>query len=242
VKHPAPEFKRRLRRGDHGNDVIALQRALHKAGIRRGKPSSHYRGPTADQVHKYKHHFNLTPADGDVCGKRMWSDLIHRGFFDGYDVWLVAHEPDPTPQPSDERLAARHAAAVAYALRGSIGYDQQRPMLDMDPLPNLDTIMDCSEFWKWCRRCGGMSPGDNYGWAYGNTESLKQFGHRITSAQLRIADAAFYGVGSTSDPFHMALYAGGGMVYSHGSSAGPYFLPMGYRTVRELRTYEPLPA
>jgi hypothetical protein len=239
MSHPAPPYRRPLHRGDHGADVIALQRALHKAGMRDGQPSGEFKDPTVLQVAHYKRHFRFAHPVG-VVHEPMWHDLIHRGFFDGYDVWLVTHMPKPKPPPSDQRLLARHAAAVAYALRGRIGYIQQRPMQDMAPLPNLDEWTDCSEFWKWCRRCGGMSPGDNDGWAYGNTESLKQFGHSISSSQLRIADAVFYGTGSTSDPFHMALYAGGGMVYSMGSSPGPYYLPMGYRTVRQMRTYEPL--
>lgn len=231
-------FRRELHQGMGGVDVTVLQRALIKDGVRRDHPSGKFARLTHDNVVAYKHKHGLTPADG-VVRAGMWRHLQQARLFDHYDVWLFEEKPPaPTTTPRDRALAA---AARSYALRGLIGYIQQRPMRDMDVYPNLNTEMDCSEAWKWWRRCGGMSPGDDYGWAYGNTESLKMFGTRLASpGQLRVADAVFYGTGTEFDPFHIGFYAGLLRVYSHGSVGGPYFLPMDYRTVREMRTYEPL--
>lgn len=231
-------FRRVLHKGMRGVDVTVLQRALIKDGERHSHPSGTFKQLTHDEVIAYKRKHDLSPTDG-VVRAAMWMHLQQHRLFDPYDAWLFEEQP-PAPTATN-RDRALQAAARSYALRGMIGYIQQRPMRDMAVYPNLNTEMDCSEAWKWWRHCGGMSPGDNLGWGYGNTDSLKEFGTRLAhESQLRVADAVFYGTGTQSDPYHVGFSAGLARVYSHGSWGGPYYLPIDYRTVREMRTYEPL--
>lgn len=66
--------------------------------------------------------------------------------------------------------------------------------------------------------------GENWGGGY--TGTLKDHGKRVYGA-LIVGDEVHYGPGSGS---HVAIYIGGGFVFSHGSEGGPYKLPVHYRS------------
>lgn len=51
---------------------------------------------------------------------------------------------------------------------------------------------------------------------------------------LKIGDLIFYGDQGGGIPEHVAVYVGGGMVFSHGSEGGPYILNMDYRSDRRM--------
>lgn len=56
----------------------------------------------------------------------------------------------------------------------------------------------------------------------------------IHDANLKIGDLIFYGYQGGGIPEHVAVYIGGGKVFSHGSSAGPYILDLDYRSDRRM--------
>lgn len=65
-------------------------------------------------------------------------------------------------------------------------------------------------------------------WTSGYTGTQLRHGKPVIhEANLKIGDLVFYGHGWPGQ--HVALYLGGGQVFSHGSEAGPYKLPVHYR-------------
>lgn len=62
-------------------------------------------------------------------------------------------------------------------------------------------------------------------WLGGYTGTLKEHGRRVTG-HLIVGDEVHYGGGTGH---HVAVYIGGGMVFSHGSEGAPYKLPVHYR-------------
>lgn len=62
-------------------------------------------------------------------------------------------------------------------------------------------------------------------WRAGYTGTQRNHGRRVTG-KLLVGDLIHYGPGVG---LHVAIYIGGGMVFSHGSERGPYKLPVHYR-------------
>lgn len=56
----------------------------------------------------------------------------------------------------------------------------------------------------------------------------------IHDASLKIGDLIYYGDQGGGVPEHVALYIGGGRVFSHGSMAGPFISPLDYRNDRRM--------
>lgn len=56
----------------------------------------------------------------------------------------------------------------------------------------------------------------------------------VHDKNLKIGDLIFYGDQSGGIPEHVAVYIGGGMVFSHGSEGGPYILNLDYRNDRRM--------
>lgn len=56
----------------------------------------------------------------------------------------------------------------------------------------------------------------------------------VHDANLMIGDLIFYGNQGGGVPEHVAVYMGGGMVFSQGSEAGPFLLPLDYRKDRRM--------
>lgn len=67
-------------------------------------------------------------------------------------------------------------------------------------------------------------------WRAGYTGTLRTHGYDIRTpglaGHLIVGDEVHYGPGTGS---HVAIYIGGGFVFSHGSEGGPYKLPWNYR-------------
>lgn len=102
---------------------------------------------------------------------------------------------------------------------------------------------DCSAFTTWCL-WNGL---DHYGvrdtvngqrWQAGWTGTQVQHGKRVAhESNVLRADLALYG-NPTGGSGHVAICIGGGKVISHGSEAGPFLLPIHYRSdLREIRRY-----
>lgn len=96
---------------------------------------------------------------------------------------------------------------------------------------------DCSSFATWvlwdatraysaARRTDFVN---GQGWKAGHTGSLVTKGHEVSLNELRILDLVFYGDEGWR-PKHVAVYVGAGKVVSHGSEAGPFLLPVRYRS------------
>lgn len=65
-------------------------------------------------------------------------------------------------------------------------------------------------------------------WRAGYTGTILQHGKRVIhEGNAQVGDLAIYGNGWPGQ--HVAVCLGGGWVFSHGSEAGPYKLPLHYR-------------
>lgn len=70
-------------------------------------------------------------------------------------------------------------------------------------------------------------------WSAGYTGTIAAHGKLVRKlAHAQIGDAVLYGPAPTFE--HVATYIGGGMVFSHGSEAGPFKLPIDYRPDRHM--------
>lgn len=56
----------------------------------------------------------------------------------------------------------------------------------------------------------------------------------VHDKNLKIGDLIFYGNQGGGIPEHVAVYVGGGKVFSHGSMGGPYILDLDYRDDRRM--------
>lgn len=72
-------------------------------------------------------------------------------------------------------------------------------------------------------------------WTAGYTGSMYQNGVLVKhDSNLKIGDLIFYGDQGGGIPEHVAVYIGGGHVFSHGGEGGPYILPLDYRRDRRM--------
>jgi hypothetical protein len=70
-------------------------------------------------------------------------------------------------------------------------------------------------------------------WVAGFTGTQYNHGKRVIhDSNLKIGDLIFYGDQGGGVPEHVAVYVGGGYVFSHGSEGGPYILRLDYRSDR----------
>lgn len=85
---------------------------------------------------------------------------------------------------------------------------------------------DCSAFVTWCLwnalhvGYGRPDTVNGEGWTGGYTGTLLEHGREVASPEP--GDAVIYGTGWPGQ--HTALYTGGGLVVSHGSSQGPLLI------------------
>lgn len=138
------------------------------------------------------------------------------------------------------RNAAVGAAMVALDKRDRVHYTQgpQR----WDGIDNhryarrgdFPRFADCSSFVTWCIYQGVRfydlrDTVNGANWKAGFTGTILNHGKTVVHREsVRKADLVVYGAaGSTGR--HVAICVGGGMVISHGSEGGPYFLPIDYR-------------
>lgn len=67
------------------------------------------------------------------------------------------------------------------------------------------------------------------------TGSMYKHGKAVLhDKNLKVGDLIFYGDQGGGVPEHVAMYIGGGMVFSHGSEGGPYILHIDYRDDRRM--------
>lgn len=100
---------------------------------------------------------------------------------------------------------------------------------------------DCSStatwlFWDAMGRAYGVGDIVNHAhWAAGYTGTMYQSGKEVKhDSNLKIGDLIFYGDQGGGIPEHVAVYVGGGHVFSHGGEAGPFILRLDYRPDRRM--------
>ena len=72
---------------------------------------------------------------------------------------------------------------------------------------------------------------NNADWRSGYTGTQVNHGVRVKhKLNWRRGDLIFYGDQGGGVPKHVAMYVGNGMVVSHGSEGGPYYVPWNYRS------------
>lgn len=150
-------------------------------------------------------------------------------------------------QLAQERQFAVQAAQVALAHRAAVHYTQgarrwdglDRGLLGMQG--HYPSYADCSSFVTWClwnaMRIHHLPDTVNgTAWRSGYTGTLLRHGTQVAERSVLPGDLVFYGSGFPGK--HVALCIGRGLVISHGSEAGPFQLPMHYRSdFMQIRRY-----
>jgi hypothetical protein len=239
-------FRRQLKIGSVGSDVVAVKRALHKLGgyyIPRGRPITPLYGPLLKiQLRRWQKKHMKQPGDGSY-GRRTHQAFLNRHAFDAYGAWLMKNADWRTPEER-RREAVVRAAMFGAANTALIHYTQGPGRMSgvrgkVKP-PNVPPFEDCSSFATWCYWLADQDVGavaDPNGLAYdgyGFTGTMIAHGQRTNAP--RPGDLVFYGSGSI--PSHVTIYIGHGKCVSHGSESGPKVLPVDYRRDRtQYRTY-----
>jgi hypothetical protein len=100
---------------------------------------------------------------------------------------------------------------------------------------------DCSAMATWllwdamARPYGVRDLVNGAAWRAGYTGTQYTRGKAVQhDKNLKVGDLIFYGNQGGGIPEHVAIYIGGGKVFSHGSEAGPYILGLDYRRDRRM--------
>jgi cell wall-associated NlpC family hydrolase len=231
-------FKRTIRRGYVGPDCYAVKRALSAAGNGPwGGWGSVPRlfGPYAVINLKNFQKERALVVDG-VYGLATHRKLAP--FFDQYGRWLMGQ----TKVLSTEDLkrqkivaTAMHGYANRYGMHYTQGWMRMQGVKQRIKPPAYPRYEDCSSFATWCYWVAGVADPNGLGYnGYGFTGTLATHGRAISYPYAKPGDLVFYG----RFPYnHVTVYVGKGMCVSHGSEAGPLFLPYNYRTVNHIRSY-----
>jgi len=106
---------------------------------------------------------------------------------------------------------------------------------------NFPVYCDCSSTATWMlwdaihRTYGVRDLVNGTDWKSGWTGSMYRRGKLVVhDKNLKIGDLIFYGDQGGGIPEHVAVYVGGGKVFSHGSEGGPYILGLDYRGDRRM--------
>ena len=237
---------RELRTGSRGRDVLAIERALLKAGFWAVPvgPDNRFDSDTERVVRAFQRERGLG-VDG-VVGPITFGQL--EPYLDRYGRWLLANvHPDEPPSTARQRIVA--AAHHGYRNRSEIHYTQKGDTRRMQGVrerirpPSFPSWEDCSSFATWCFWVSGAPDPNNNGFngRDGYTGDQIDVGREV--AQPRPGDLVFYGH-ARRDINHVTVYVGNGRVVSHGQESGPMLLPIDYNRGRygprqQIRSYLP---
>jgi peptidoglycan hydrolase-like protein with peptidoglycan-binding domain len=223
-------FKHAIKAGTRGKDVLAVKRALSKAGYMQWGGFTPLFGPFAVRATKNFQKAKGLPVNGHIDGATL-KKLAP--YFDAYGFLLYTGFP-PGSTVRNRILAY---AIWGYNNRGQMHYSQERPMDLMNDLYHLPVWNDCSEFaTKAYKFAGAKDPNGNGYNGYGFTGTLAQHGRVVDLVHAQIGDLVLYGHAPSFS--HVAIYIGKGRVISHGSEGGPFLLPIDYRRDRaQIRSY-----
>jgi hypothetical protein len=233
-------FIRTIKLNTIGQDVLAVKRALSKAGF--GKwgewgTRDYWFGPNRVKLLKKFQHAHGLKADG-VYGPATHAKLAP--FFDDHGIWLLhqVHLISPADKKRDAIVAT---AMLAYSKRYLIHYTQSGLRMwgirnRVHP-PSVPPWEDCSSISTWYYWLANAPDPNGLGYpGYGYTGTQINHGRRVSLAQAKPGDLVFYGW-SHGIPTHVAVYVGGGRVVSHGSEIGPLLLSATYRSITSIHTY-----
>jgi cell wall-associated NlpC family hydrolase len=243
-----------------GDDVVAVKRALSRAGYMRWGNFSPVWGPGAIAAVKPFQQDNHVPPGPGTYGPLTHAALVATHAKGSDTAWAydnraialmkrfatqLATKPD-----NATRTAIAGEAARLYANRAQIDYfEVARPVALKRP-PAIPPELDCSLFVTACYfAAGALDPNGSHYNGFGYTGSLITTGRRCSIHELEPADLVFYGSTPAADanatfpvgsPTHVALYDGTG-VYSQG---GPhrhdrmhYHEKVDYGTINHCRHY-----
>jgi peptidoglycan hydrolase-like protein with peptidoglycan-binding domain len=228
------ELRLRLAGYMQGEDILAVSRALVKAGFRKWDKRTSVFGPGMKKnIQEFQDNYGLKP-DG-VYGLETHKKLAR--FFDEYGAFLMTRKKKilSFQDPRDVILAY---AIFGYNNRNAINYTQGPSRMygvrhKLRP-PAIPTWEDCSSFSTWCYWGAGVPDPNGLGYnGYGYTGTLSRNGERTSSPKK--GDLAFYGYGWPYN--HVVVYIGEGRCISHGSNIGPLLLNVYYRPLNHFRTY-----
>jgi hypothetical protein len=247
MAHPNVPLARPLILNTKGRDVLAVKRALSRAGY---LDWTHFTDVAGSYFFKSLHEFQkkhgLKPAGYGEKTHMALTATRKKGSktewaWDAYSIGLEHEKYVLLHQSPEVRIRAGiiQAARNIYAHRLSVAYSQSRPYplyFMGGPIPSH---LDCSGFASDCHHAGGAkNPNVYYGrgvapWdGEGYTGTLLAGGVRTTLDRLKAGDLIFYGFTIHSSeafpygsPTHVAVYDGSGGVYSNGH------YPMGYYKV-----------
>ncbi len=238
-----PELPRWLRIGARGRDVLALRRALRRAGYGRlsGRAARVFDERLDAAVRAFQS-ANGLGVDG-VVGPRTYAVL--GPFYDARGRWLISQVPkvpvQPGTGPGGEAGVRRRIVLVAHLgveKRAQIHYTQDnRRMVGVRHAivpPRVPAWEDCSSFATWCYWAAGAPDPNGLGYnGFGYTGTQIQNGSE--TADPRPGDLCFYGP-SRSRITHVTLYAGNGRVVSHGREEGPeLYGTIDYRRAKDIQ-------
>jgi cell wall-associated NlpC family hydrolase len=239
-------FRRELKLGSTGTDVVAVKRALHKLGgywLPRGHPITPVYGPFLKlQMRRWQKHHMKQPGDGSY-GHRTHRAFLNRNAYDAYGAWLMKTADWQTPEQK-RRGAVVRAALYGAANEPAIHYTQGSQRMSgvrgkVKP-PSVPAWEDCSSFATWCYWLANDEVGEvpdpnglDYD-GYGFTGTMISHGWRVGSPEP--GDLCFYGSGSI--PSHVTIAIGAGKCVSHGAESGPKVLSVNYRgDLQQVRAY-----
>lgn len=240
VPHP-----RDLHFGSIGWDVLALQRALAAAHLRRwGSFTRVYGAGTRANVRRFQqtHGLHVDGIYGVATHRRLGA------YYDARGIWLLNRVHILTPaQAREKRLLA--AAQILYNRRAIVHYTEgSERMWIVRNHYKLSTLGTMAQDWEDCSSTvTGIydvaelaDPNDLHFNGQGWTGSLAENGVSITVAQASIGALYLYGPGF---PYkHVTMNVGADKAISMGSEPGPFILAPRYRSdLAEVRRYPGLP-
>jgi peptidoglycan hydrolase-like protein with peptidoglycan-binding domain len=260
---PAPDVElcRTIRIGSKGRDIIAVKRALSRAGFMQWGGFTPMWGPHAVRACKAFQKANGLEESGNY-GEQTHAALLKAKRKDSetefaWDAYgaKILHDFCDADDETKVRLAIQQAAFFWNQNRTSIHYLQVRPFPLVVP-PELPQNIDCSGFVTAVHHAAGsLNPnflaGGRMPWnGQGYTGTLLNGGRRTDSIkEMQPGDAVFYGSTKTASaafpvgaPTHVALYVGDGYVMTHGNEDGPEHVPYNYWSqINTYRIYDVVP-
>lgn len=256
VTPPVVPYVRALDLWASGDDVIAVKRALSRAGyIKWGdftrvwgkyamiacKNFQRAKGLKQTGVYHFATHEALRKSHRKQS-RTEWA-------YDALSISIMKHE-QITPY---DLAIGKTLDAVTYAIvnQAKVSYSQDRPMPDREPYPNLPYAADCSGFVTWSAHSGGWKQDPNYPvgsgrkWdGYGFTGSLWESGTVVNGlGNAQLCDFVFYGRpwlagGAAHVTILRDFYGGRWYAGSHGQQSGPSNVRADYRSITGIRRYK----
>jgi hypothetical protein len=259
VSAPSVPRAREICEGMHGDDVVAVKRALSRAGyLPWGKFTPVWDAGAIAAVQPFQADHGVPPGPG-TYGPLTHAALTgaHAKGSDAawaYDAHAIALMEQFAARlaagPSGVRGAVLAEAVRLFANRNEIDYVEVRPVQLGKP-PVIPGHLDCSSFVTFCYFVAGADDPNGLGYTgYGNTTNLVAHGTSCSQGELEAGDLVFYGstpAASATDglpagsPTHVALYDGDGQVFSQGGPKRQDRMsrhPVDYRPITHCRHFD----